>query len=236
MVEYANGIRGVRGSNPLRSTTVENTMFDLVSLIELGGYLGLFLIVFAESGLFFGFFLPGDSLLFTAGFLASQGYFSIVPLTILLFIAAVAGDAVGYFFGKKVGSRIFSRPDSFLFRPSHVDKTARFFERHGAKTIFLARFVPIVRTFAPIMAGVGGMKYSTFAKYNVVGAFVWAVGITTLGFILGKRVPGVERYMLPIVILIIVVSFIPPIWEYLKDPRQGGAGKKRSKIGENKGL
>ena len=192
-------------------------MFDLVSLIQIGGYLGLFAVIFAESGLFFGFFLPGDSLLFTAGFLSSQGYLSIVPLTILLFIAAVAGDAVGYLFGKKVGPKVFTRPESFFFRPSHVDKTAKFFERYGAKTIFLARFIPIVRTFAPIMAGVGGMKYRTFAKYNVLGALAWAVGITSLGYVFGQRVPNADQYVIPIALLIIVVSFIPPIREYLKE-------------------
>ncbi|MDO8728986.1 MAG: VTT domain-containing protein [bacterium] len=192
-------------------------MLDVVSLIQLGGYLGLFLIVFAESGLFFGFFLPGDSLLFTAGFLSSQGYFSIAPLTITLFVAAVSGDAVGYFFGKKVGPKLFSRPQSFFFRPSHVDKTTKFFDKYGAKTILLARFIPIVRTFAPIMAGVGGMKYNTFAKFNMLGAFLWAVGLTTLGYVFGQKVPNADQYILPIVVIIIVTSFIPPIWEYLKE-------------------
>lgn len=192
-------------------------MPDVVSIIKIGGYLGLFLIVFAESGLFFGFFLPGDSLLFTAGFLSSQGYFSIVPLTILLFIAAVGGDAVGYLFGKKVGPKVFSRPQSFFFHPSHIDKTAKFFEKYGSKTILIARFVPIVRTFAPIMAGVGGMKYSTFAKFNMLGGFLWAVGLTVLGYVFGQNVPNADQYVLPIVAVIIVISFIPPIWEYLKE-------------------
>ena len=191
-------------------------MFDLVSLIQTFGYIGLFLIIFAESGLFFGFFLPGDSLLFTAGFLSSQGYFSIVPLVILLCIAAVTGDAVGYFFGKKMGPKVFSRPQSLFFNPAHVDKTAKFFERYGAKTILLSRFIPIVRTFAPIMAGVGGMKYSTFAKYNVVGGLLWTAGLTLTGYVSGKRVQNADQYVLPIVGVIIVISFIPPVWEYLK--------------------
>lgn len=192
-------------------------MVDIVSIVQIGGYLGLFLIIFAESGLFFGFFLPGDSLLFTAGFLSSQGYFSIVPLTIILFIAAISGDAVGYLFGKKVGPKLFSRPQSFFFHPSHVDKTAKFFDRYGAKTILLARFIPVVRTFAPIMAGVGGMKYGTFVKFNMLGAFLWAVGLTTLGYVFGQNVPNADRYVLPIVAIIIVTSFIPPVWEYLKE-------------------
>ncbi|MDO8742465.1 MAG: VTT domain-containing protein [bacterium] len=195
-------------------------MFDLVNLIKVGGYLGLFAIIFAESGLFFGFFLPGDSLLFTAGFLSSQGYFSIVPLVIILFVAAIAGDAVGYLFGKKVGPKIFSREESFFFHPSHVDKTASFFDKYGSKTILLARFVPIVRTFAPIMAGVGGMKYRTFAKYNTLGGLFWAVGLTTLGYIFGQRVPNADKYVLPIVALIIIISLLPPIWEYLKERKK----------------
>src|SRR3989344_1603816 len=164
-------------------------MFDLVSLVKTAGYLGLGAIIFAESGLLVGFFLPGDSLLFTAGFLASQGYLAIVPLIILLFIAAVSGDAVGYLFGKKVGPRIFSRPESFWFRPTHVEKTKTFFDRYGPKTILLSRFLPVVRTFAPIMAGVGGMRYRVFATYNAVGALLWACGLTLLGYLFGQSVP-----------------------------------------------
>ena len=195
-------------------------MFDLIKLIEFGGYIGLFAIVFAESGLFFGFFLPGDSLLFTAGFLASQGYFSILPLILLLLVAAILGDAVGYTFGRKAGPKIFSRPESFFFKPSHVEKTSQFFEKYGAKTIFLARFVPIVRTFAPIMAGVGGMKYATFARYNVIGGICWAAGMTLLGYFFGRVIPDADRYILPIVGLIIVISLIPPALEYWKEKKE----------------
>jgi membrane-associated protein len=195
-------------------------MFDLVSIVQAGGYIGLFLIIFAESGLFFGFFLPGDSLLFTAGFLASQDLLSIIPLTGLLFAAAVLGDAVGYTFGRHAGPRIFKREESFFFRPSHVEKTAAFFEKYGAKTIFLARFVPVVRTFAPIMAGVGGMKYATFARYNFTGALVWTIGMTLFGYYFGRAVPNAEHYVLPIVGAIIVVSLIPPIREYLKERKK----------------
>jgi membrane-associated protein len=195
-------------------------MFDLVSLVQVGGYLGLFAIIFAESGLFFGFFLPGDSLLFTAGFLSSQGYLSIVPLVTLLFIAAISGDAVGYLFGKKMGPKLFSKPKSYFFNPSHIEKTSSFFHRYGNKTIFLARFIPVVRTFAPIMAGVGGMKYSSFAKYNALGALIWAVGLTTLGYIFGQTVPNADKYIIPIVLIVVLVSFIPPVWEYIKEKRK----------------
>jgi membrane-associated protein len=191
-------------------------MPDIVSIIQISGYLGLFLIVFAESGLFFGFFLPGDSLLFTAGFLSSQGYFSIVQLMIILYIAAVSGDAVGYFLGKKVGPKIFSRPQSIFFRPSHIEKTAQFFAKYGTKTIIIARFIPIVRTFAPIMAGVGGMNYRTFAKFNLLGALLWVVGLTMLGYVFGQQVPNADQYVMPIVGMIILISLISPIWEYFK--------------------
>jgi membrane-associated protein len=194
-------------------------MFDLVSIVQTGGYIGLFLIIFAESGLLFGFFLPGDSLLFTAGFLASQGYLSIIPLTLLMFIAAVSGDAVGYLFGKKAGPKVFSREESFFFHPSHVEKTSHFFEKYGVKTIVLARFIPVVRTFAPIMAGVGGMKYSMFVRYNVIGALIWAVGMTLLGYIFGNAIPDAEKYIIPIVLIIVLTSFIPPVLEYFKNKK-----------------
>jgi len=195
-------------------------MFDLVSLVKTAGYLGLGAIIFAESGLLVGFFLPGDSLLFTAGFLASQGYLAIVPLIILLFIAAVSGDAVGYLFGKKVGPRIFSRPESFWFRPTHVEKTKTFFDRYGPKTILLSRFLPVVRTFAPIMAGVGGMRYRVFATYNAVGALLWACGLTLLGYLFGQSVPHADKYIVPIVFLIIILSILPAVWQIIKEKRK----------------
>src|SRR3989344_4361779 len=195
-------------------------MFDLVSLVEGAGYLGLFAIVFAESGILIGFFLPGDSLLFTAGFLASQGYLAIVPLIILLFIAAVLGDAVGYLFGKKVGPKIFSRPKSFWFRPSHIEKTKLFFERYGAKTILLSRFLPAVRTVAPIMAGIGGMRYRVFFIYNAIGALLWACGITLLGYFFGQIIPNPDKYLVPVVLAIIVLSILPTIWQIIRERRR----------------
>jgi len=192
-------------------------MFDLTSLIKTAGYIGLFGIVFAESGILLGFFLPGDSLLFTAGFLASQGYLNIVILVPLLFVAAVLGDSVGYYFGEKVGPKIFSRPESFWFKPENVEKTKKFFNKYGPKAIVLARFIPVVRTFTPIMAGVGKMEYRTFVIYNATGAFLWAIGLTTAGYLFGNVIPDADRYLIPIVLGIIVISFIPPVWEYLKE-------------------
>lgn len=190
---------------------------DPVTLIQTFGYIGLFAIIFAESGILLGFFLPGDSLLFTAGFLASQNYLRIEVLIPLLFLAAFTGDSVGYLFGRKVGPKIFSRPHSILFHPEHVEKTRRFFEKYGNKTIVLARFIPIIRTFAPIMAGVGEMKYKNFVTYNLIGALLWAAGLTFLGYIFGNTVPNADRYVMPIVIIIIVSSLIPPIWHLYKE-------------------
>jgi membrane-associated protein len=195
-------------------------MFDLLSLIQAGGYVGLFLIVFAESGLFFGFFLPGDSLLFTAGFLASQGLLNIWLLVPLLFVAAVLGDAVGYWFGRKVGPRIFSKKDSVVFNPEHVKKAHDFFEKHGKKAIILARFLPIIRTFTPIVAGVAKMEYSVFLAFNLLGGLFWIVGLVLLGYFLGSLVPNADRYLLPIVLMIIVVSLLPGIYEIYKARRK----------------
>ena len=189
---------------------------DLISIVKTAGLLGLFLIIFAESGLFFGFFLPGDSLLFTAGLLASQGFLNIYFLIILMFLGAILGDTVGYWFGAKVGHKIFYKDDSFLFNKNHISRTKNFYERYGTKTIILARFVPIVRTFAPILAGVGEMKYATFLKYNIIGGALWGIGIPLLGFGLGITVPSIDKYILPIVVLIIATSLIPVITEFVK--------------------
>jgi len=183
--------------------------------------IGLFAIIFAESGLLIGFFLPGDSLLFTAGLLAATSnnedvHLNIWVLLVGCFIAAVAGDQVGYLFGKKVGPGLFRRPDSRLFKQEYVHRTKEFFEHHGPKTIILARFVPVVRTFAPILAGVGEMRYATFVRYNVVGGFLWAVGVTALGYTLGKSFPGIENYLTPAIFVIIFLSLIPPFIELRK--------------------
>ena len=149
-------------------------LIDPLFIIKTLGLLGVVLIVFAESGLFFGFFFPGDSLLFTAGFLASQDLISIYWLLILCFLAAVLGDNVGYAFGKKTGPMIFTKEDSLLFHKKHIEKAHKFYEKYGKKTIIFARFVPIVRTFAPIVAGVAGMDYKTFLSFNLIGGFIWS--------------------------------------------------------------
>jgi len=191
-------------------------MFDLIALIKAAGYLGLFGIIFAESGLFFGFFFPGDSLLFTAGFLASKGFLNIYLLIAITFLAAVLGDNTGYWFGKKTGPKIFTRENSLLFHKDHIIKAENFFKKYGPKTIIFARFVPIVRTFAPILAGVGKMHYQTFFIYNLVGGALWTAGLSLLGYFLGQLVPSIDKYLLPIVALIIIISVLPNIYQILK--------------------
>ena len=190
---------------------------DLVWLIKTVGYIGLFFIIFAESGLFIGFFLPGDSLLFTAGFLASQGYLEILPLVILTFSAAILGDNFGYAFGRRVGVKLFKREDSFLFHKDHLRKSQVYYKKYGGKTIILARFLPIVRTFAPILAGVGRMKYQDFIFYNFLGGAIWGLGMPLLGYFLGSTIPNIDRYLIPIILFIIFASMIPPVWHFLKE-------------------
>jgi len=191
-------------------------IFEIMPLIQTIGLIGVFIFIFAESGLFFGFFLPGDSLLFTAGILASAGHFNICFLFLGAFLCAFLGDTFGYYFGKKVGPKIFSKPDSFFWNKNNLDKTARFFEKYGNKTITLARFVPIVRTFAPIMAGVGQMRYKTFIFWNILGGFFWTGSMAFGGYFLGSYIKNVDKYILPIVLVIIFISFIPIIIQFLR--------------------
>lgn len=193
---------------------------DLIEVIKTIGYVGLFAVVFAETGLFLGFFFPGDSLLFVAGVLAAQGFFSLPMLLIGLFVAAFIGNLVGYWFGGYVGPKIFAKEDSLLFKKSHLLKAQAFYEKHGPKTIVLARFIPIVRTFAPIVAGVARMHYGTFVFYNFVGAAIWSVGLTLLAYYLGSLVENIDHYLLPIVLLIIFLSVLPGLVEYWRDRRE----------------
>ena len=186
--------------------------------------IGLFLIIFAETGLLIGFFLPGDSLLFTAGLLASRGDLNIVVIVIGCFLAAVIGDQVGYTIGQRAGPAMFRRPDSRIFKQKYVDRTKEFFDKHGPKTIILARFVPIVRTFAPVLAGVGEMNRRTFTTYNVVGGFIWGVGVTLAGYLLSEVIgEDIDRYLLPIIAVIIVLSILPPVIEALRHRRRSRA-------------
>lgn len=182
---------------------------DPVAMVKTGSYLGIASIVFAESGLLIGIFFPGDSLLFAAGLLSSAGFLEPIPLILLVVIAAIVGDSVGYWFGVNVGPPLFKRKDSVFFKQEYLKRTELFFQKYGGRAVILARFVPIVRTLAPVLAGVGSMKYATFLRYNVLGGLLWGVGMTMLGYTLGSIIPESERYILPISLVIIVVSFFP---------------------------
>lgn len=196
---------------------------DIVDFISLVGLIGVALVVYAESGLLIGFFLPGDSLLLTTGLLTHRGVINqdIHLVVMVLFLAAVLGDNTGYWFGKKAGRRLFKRKDSTIFQKSNLEKAEAFYEKHGSKTIVLARFVPFARTFAPIIAGISHMKYSTFVIFNIVGALLWAVGLTYLGYYAGawleERGVDIDKYLLLIIAFIVFLSILPPMIHSLKD-------------------
>lgn len=191
-------------------------MLDATSLIETVGLIGIIFVIFAETGLFFGFFFPGDSLLFTAGILASQGVFNIYVLLILCTIAAIVGDSVGYWSGKKYGRRLFERDAGFFFKKKRIHEAEKFYEKYGKYTIIIARFVPVIRTFAPIVAGIGKMNYPTFLSYNILGGIFWVFSVTLIGFIFGGMVTNPDTYIIPIALLIIFISFIPIIIKIIR--------------------
>lgn len=193
---------------------------SLQDLIASIGYLGIFGMTFAESGLFFGFFLPGDSLLFTAGLLASQKVFNIWILLPLITLGAIGGDSIGFWTGKKFGNWLLKQKESFFFQKKHLESTKRFYEKHGGKTLILARFIPAIRTFAPIVAGMADMHYGSFITYNIVGGLIWSFGMTLLGYFLGSIIPDVDKYLLPIIGIIIILSVIPAIIHFLKDKQE----------------
>ena len=199
---------------------IENMHEGLIQLVHAIGYPGLFLVVFFESGVFFGFFLPGSSMLFTAGLLAANDIFSPWILIPGVTAAAILGDSAGYWFGSKVGVSLFFRKDSRFFKHAYLKQAKDFYDRHGMQAVFLARFVPIVRTFAPIIAGIVQMRYRTFLAYNIAGGLVWATGLTLAGYFFGRHLPqGADRYFTPIIVTIIIASLLPILWE-VRRPRE----------------
>ena len=197
---------------------------DLPALIQWAGYFGLTAIIFIETGLFFGFFLPGDSLLVTAGLLASQGFsLDVYLLGALLNVAAIAGDNTNYWIGRYMGPRVFTRDESLFFRRRHVERAHDFYVRHGAKTIVLARFMPIIRTFAPLVAGVARMPYKTFVTYSVLGGTLWIWSMLFVGYFLGRLVPGIDKHIEKVIIVVIFLSILPGIIGWLKE-RKAGSG------------
>jgi membrane-associated protein len=200
---------------------------DVETLIRLGGLSAMTAIVFAETGLLVGFFLPGDSLLVTAGVFAATGKLNLWHVIGLLSVAAVVGDTVGYWFGRRVGPALFTRPRSLLFNPDHLRRAHDFYEKHGGKTIIIARFMPIIRTFAPIVAGMGQMNYRRFVSFNVVGGILWVISMTGIGYFLG-RIPGVREHIEIVIVVVVLLSILPGIIaagrEWMKKRRAGGAG------------
>ena len=191
-------------------------LYDVRGLIEWGGLVMLTGIVFAETGLLFGFFLPGDSLLVTAGIFAAAGALDVVTVIAILSVAAVSGDQLGYWIGLTTGPKIFSREDSIFFHKRHAERAQQFYDRHGGKTIILARFIPIIRTFAPVVAGVGKMEYRRFVAYNVVGGVAWVWGLTLAGYGLGKTIPNIEKNIHLVIAIVIFLSILPGIIEFAK--------------------
>jgi membrane-associated protein len=191
---------------------------DLPALIQWAGYVGLTAIIFVETGLFFGFFLPGDSLLVTAGLLASQGFsLDVYVLGLLLNVAAIVGDNTNYWIGRFMGPKVFTREESLFFRRRHVERAHEFYEKHGAKTIVLARFMPIIRTFAPLVAGVARMSYRTFVTYSVLGGTVWIWSMLFIGYFLGRMVPGIDKHIEKVIIIVIFLSILPGIISWLRE-------------------
>jgi membrane-associated protein len=212
------------------------SLFEFVrdprQLVEWGGYIGLTLIIFMETGLLIGFFLPGDSLLVTAGLLAATGVvkLNLIFLLLLLIPAAIIGDAVGYWIGRRAGRALFQREDSRFFKRKHLLRTQAFYERHGGKTIVLARFVPIVRTFAPVVAGAAEMPYRRFAYFNIFGGIGWVVSMTCLGYFLGTVIPGLDKHIELLALVIIAISLLPLGIEWLRhrrsaEPSPGAAAR-----------
>ena len=191
-------------------------IYDVEGIIRWGGLQMLVAIVFAETGLMIGFFLPGDSLLVTAGVFAAAGHLDIISLLFWVTLAAIVGDQLGYYIGYRTGPRIFRRQDSLLFKRDHLIRAREFYERHGGKTIILARFIPVIRTFAPVVAGVGQMAYRRFVMFNVVGGFLWVWSMTLLGVTLGNVIPDIDRHIHVVIAIVVFLSILPAIIEYVR--------------------
>lgn len=196
-----------------------NTMLDVIAVIKTFGYLGIFTIIFSETGLLIGLFFPGDSFLFTAGILASQGYIDIILVASIAFIAAVTGNELGYALGKKFGPMVFTKERSLFLSKEHIQRSERFFTRHGGKAVLLARFMPIIRTITPVMAGVGNMQHGTFFSYNIFGGILWAIAIPFAGFFLGNIIPNIDRYLVPIIFVIVFISILPTLIQLWREKK-----------------
>jgi membrane-associated protein len=191
-------------------------MFDVTNIIQSGGLVLLAIIVYAEVGLLLGFFLPGDTLLLAAGIYAQQGEVSIAAVIVVVAIAAITGDSTGYYVGKKLGPRVFKKPDGLIFRKDHIVKAEAFYEKWGAKSLLVSHFIPVVRTFQPVMAGVGRMPYKKFLIFSTIGDLIWATSVPLLGYYVGSKIPHIDRYILTILVAVIVLSAAPTIYHIIK--------------------
>ncbi len=198
---------------------------SIEEIIRWGGTLALIAIVFAETGLLVGFFLPGDSLLVTAGLFAARGDLNVAMLLVTLSIAAIVGDAVGYAIGRRLGPKLFKKEDSLLFKRKHLVKAHEFYERYGGKTIVIARFVPIIRTFAPTVAGAAEMTYSKFAAFNVFGGILWVFSMVLGGYALGSVIPNIDKYIHYVIAIVVFLSLLPPVFEWWRERRRMAAEK-----------
>ncbi len=192
-------------------------IYDVEGLVRVGGLMALIVIVFVETGLFVGFFLPGDSLLVTAGLFAASGQLELWSIFLFVSLAAIVGDTLGYTIGARTGPRIFTREDSLFFHKKHLISAREFYDRYGGITIVLARFMPIIRTFAPVVAGVGRMQYRRFVFYNVFGGIGWVVSMTSLGYLLGKAVPDIDRHIHVVIVVVIFLSLLPGIIKFARE-------------------
>ena len=191
-------------------------ILDVNQIIETGGLLLLGGIVFAEVGLLLGFFLPGDTLLIAAGIYAHSGQLSIVAVIVVTAVAAITGDSTGYYFGRKLGPRVFSKPDGLIFRKDHIEKSEKFYKKYGAKTLLISHFIPIVRTFQPVMAGVGKMPYRKFLFFSVIGDLIWAISVPLLGYYVGSQIPGIDKYIQLVLVVVILLSAGPALYHIIK--------------------
>ena len=194
-------------------------MFDVTHLIQVGGLFLIAAIIFSESGMMVGFFLPGDTLLFSAGILAATGKLGLASTLCVIAAAAIAGDNVGYHIGSKLGRRLFNKPDSAVFRKEHIDRAEAFYERHGSKTMLVAHFVPIVRAFVPVTAGAARMPYGQYVVFDAIGDIAWTLALTFLGYFVGSRIPGIEKLIDPLLLCIVLIFLAPTLWHVLRDPK-----------------
>ncbi len=204
-------------------------MFDVAHMVQTGGLLLIALIIFAESGMMVGFFFPGDTLLLSAGILAAAGQLSVVWAIIIIALAAIAGDNTGYHIGRRLGPRLFKKEDGLIFRHDYIMKAEWFYEKYGTKTMLLAHFIPVVRSFAPVTAGAGKMDYKQFVIFDAIGDIVWAMSVTLFGYFVGSKIPGIQKYVDPVLIGIVLITLVPTIYHALKDPKIRAKLFRRSK-------